>query len=71
MLDKLLDLILIEMHTYEAFWGVQPMYVLLGIEEMTIIDIEFVTIHNKPTIATIFGMYVVPVHDSYNHIGVS
>lgn len=70
-IDELMDVVCNEMAEYEIFWGKPAFYLLLGIEEMDLVDRKLARNRDILIKSTLLGMQIIPVHDSYHHIGVA
>ena len=68
-IDELMDAVCDEMVAYESFWEEAPEYMLLGIEEMAIL--ETIAHGRDILLSTFLGLRVVPVHDLDHYIGVA
>jgi len=66
LLDKIVD----EHIEYREFWNKPPKYVLLGIEELGLIDdhTDLKDPYDDPLY--VYGMKIVPVHDKYSYVGI-
>ena len=74
-IDDLMYKILNESLAYEEFWERLPQFVLLGIEELALIDKIIEKYyryqeHQSDKVMTFLGLRIVPVHDHMSYIGV-